>query len=138
MSNFKFGRTSLKRLEGIDPDLLKVVKRALKESKVDFSVIEGLRDTKTQQKYYKDGKSELDGIRKKSMHQCGYAVDLCPYKDGKLLWDLEENALEWLELGRAMLRASRLLNIPIIWGISFNIGKGYDAPHFQLANKTCK
>jgi len=132
---YHFGKTSLKRMEGLDSDLIKILNLAIKETKQDFSVIEGLRTAERQYELYQEGQSELDGYERKSMHQFGKAVDIAPYKDGKLVWGIDEDPKAWLEVGRAMLRAARKLNICLEWGLTYNIGNGYDAPHFQLNEK---
>ncbi len=134
MSNFKLSKTSLKRLEGVDERLVEVVKRAIQETKVDFAVAEGLRSAERQNELYKKGYTELDGYNKKSAHQLGKAVDIVPYVKEKsgALWDLEGNEKEWLEIGRAMLRAARLLGVNLEWGLTYNLKRGVDAPHFQI------
>jgi len=134
MSNFKLSKTSLKRLEGVDEKLVEVVKRAIKETKVDFAVAEGLRSAERQNELYKKGYTELDGYERKSAHQLGKAVDIVPYvkEKGGALWKIEGNEKEWLEIGRVMLRSARLLGVDLEWGLTYNLKKGVDAPHFQL------
>jgi len=128
---YRFGKTSLSRLVGVDNKLVEVAKTAINISKQDFTIVEGLRTPERQLELYEKGMSELDGYKNISSHQLGEAIDIAPYKDGKLLWSLT-NSREWLEIGRAMLRAARLHDVDIEWGIGYNIGTGYDAPHFQL------
>ena len=131
---FKFSKTSESRLDGVHLDLVTLVHIALHESKIDFSIAEGLRSAERQHELYLKGYTELDGYKKKSAHQLGIAVDLVPYvkEKGGALWKLNGNESEWLELGRAMLRASRKLDIDLEWGITYNLPKGLDYPHFQL------
>ncbi|HHS2762346.1 TPA: M15 family metallopeptidase, partial [Providencia alcalifaciens] len=43
MSNFKFSQRSENNLKGVNPDLVKVIRRTLEITPVDFIVIEGLR-----------------------------------------------------------------------------------------------
>ena len=137
---YSFGKTSKNRLKGVHPSLTLVLNKAIKESKVDFGIASGVRTADEQNEKYKKGLSELDGYKKKSKHQIqedgyGHAVDI-------YIWDREnkrgifdytkENGWMWLEVGRAILRSSRLLNVPIVWGLTFNIGNGYDIGHFEL------
>jgi peptidoglycan L-alanyl-D-glutamate endopeptidase CwlK len=129
---YHFGKTSLKRMEGLDERLIKILNIAIKETNQDFSVIEGVRTAERQHQLYLEGQSELDGYNKKSMHQFGKAVDIAPYKNGKLIWGIEEDPAAWLEIGRAMLRAARLTGVCLEWGLTYNIGNGVDAPHFQI------
>ena len=42
-NNFRLSARSLSRLEGVHPDLVKVVKRAIELTEVDFMVTEGVR-----------------------------------------------------------------------------------------------
>ena len=55
---FKLSKRSESRLEGVDPGLVSVVKRAIELTRVDFGVIEGLRTLETQKKYVAAGKSQ--------------------------------------------------------------------------------
>jgi len=137
---YSFGDTSLKRLEGVHPSLVLALKRAIKESKVDFGIASGVRTSWEQREKYEKGLSELDGYKKKSKHQIqedgyGHAVDIYIWdgENKKGVFDYtKENGWMWLEVGRAILRASRLLGVPITWGLTFNIGNGYDVGHFEL------
>ena len=137
---FKFSNTSLRRLNGIHPDIVFVLNKALEESKVDFGIASGVRTAEEQREKYEKGLSELDGYKRKSKHQIredgyGHAVDIYIW-DGKnkrgVFNYAKENGWMWLEVGRAILRASRLLGIDIVWGLTFNIGNGYDIGHFEL------
>ena len=47
---FKLSQRSLDRLDGVHPDLVKVVKKAIEYTDVDFGVIYGVRDLETQKK----------------------------------------------------------------------------------------
>ena len=40
---FILSQKSLRRLEGVNPDLVKVVRRAIQITPIDFIVVEGLR-----------------------------------------------------------------------------------------------
>ena len=130
---FKFSKKSLEELAGLDKKLQKVVKDALMVSKVDFSVISGYRTAKEQYEKYQEGLSELDGIHKISSHQCKRAVDLAPYIPGKgVVFELKGYEKEWLELGHAMLKAARMNNAILEWGLAYNINHSYDIGHFEL------
>ena len=41
---YQLGKKSKKKLEGVHPDLVKVVERAIEITEQDFTVLEGLRD----------------------------------------------------------------------------------------------
>ena len=75
----KFGETSRSRLDTCHPDLQRICERVIEVT--DFSVLEGERTLEQQQKYFKEGKSKLDGVNQKSKHQSkpSNAVDIAPY-----------------------------------------------------------
>jgi peptidoglycan L-alanyl-D-glutamate endopeptidase CwlK len=110
---YKLGQKSLDELVGVHPDLVKVVKRAIELSTVDFAVHEGLRTLATQQSYVKRGVSKtLASKHLKQPDGYGHAVDLVPYVGGKLRW-------EWpviYPIAVAMRQASDELNVPLRWG----------------------
>ena len=54
---FKLGKRSLSNLEGVHPDLVKVVNRAIELTQVDFTVIEGLRTKERQAQLLKEKKT---------------------------------------------------------------------------------
>jgi peptidoglycan L-alanyl-D-glutamate endopeptidase CwlK len=75
----KFGNRSLERLSTCHRDLQAICNEVIKH--YDFSVLEGNRTLEKQQQYYSEGKSKLDGIKRKSKHQSmpSNAVDIAPY-----------------------------------------------------------
>ena len=79
---YKFGTTSIRRMEGVDERLVECVTRALTSSKrYDYSIpwMGGMRTPKEQLALFKNGASQLDGYRKQSYHQTGNAIDVIPY-----------------------------------------------------------
>lgn len=110
---FKLSASSLKKLEGIDPKLAGVVKRAIEITKVDFGVTEGLRTLATQKKYVAAGKSKtLD-----SKHLTGDAVDLVAYVGSKISW--EEELYD--DLADAMKQAAKEKGVGVRWGAAWHI-----------------
>lgn len=119
---FYLSEKSLKRLEGVHPDLVKVVKRAIEITPVDFVVVEGLR-TKQRQAYLLDaGKSRTMN----SYHLTGHAVDIAPIVDGKVSWDWKF----FHPMADAMKQAARELGVELTWGGEFKTFP--DGPHFQI------
>jgi peptidoglycan L-alanyl-D-glutamate endopeptidase CwlK len=57
MSQFELGTQSLKELEGVHPDLVVVVKRAIELTVQDFAVHDGLRTIDEQKKLVANGAS---------------------------------------------------------------------------------
>jgi len=119
---FKLSERSLGRLEGVHPDLVKVVKRAIEITDLDFAVLEGVRSLETQQEYLKKGATTT----LRSRHLTGHAVDLGAFLGGSVRW-------EWplyVTLSKAVKQAAKELNVPIEWGGDWK--KFKDGPHFQL------
>jgi peptidoglycan L-alanyl-D-glutamate endopeptidase CwlK len=105
---YSLGKKSLDRLSGVHPDLVAVVKRAIKITEQDFGVHEGVRSRARQEQLFKAGATKtLDG-----RHITGHAVDLVPYIGGRLRW-------EWKPLfavAVAVDQAATELGVPIRWG----------------------
>lgn len=119
---FRFSQKSLDKMKGVHPDLVKVVKRALELSSVDFTVVEGLRTLETQKKYVATGKSTTMNSR----HLTGHAIDIAPYVKGTISWDWKD----FYPMAEAMKKAAAELKVPIEWGGDWKTFK--DGPHFQL------
>lgn len=71
---FKFSQRSEYNLRGVNPVLVRVIRRALELSPVDFAVIEGLRTPEKQAEYVRKGSSQTSNSR----HLTGDAVDILP------------------------------------------------------------
>lgn len=121
--DFKFSQRSLDNLNGVHPDLVKVVYRALSISEQDFVVVEGVRTKEKQIEYIKKGASKTMNSR----HLTGHAVDLYPYVGGKL--EMNDWAT-FLKVAKAMKQAAQELNVPVVWGGDWT--KFRDGPHFEL------
>jgi len=111
---FKLSQRSLDKLEGVDSDLVAVVKRAIELTKVDFGVIYGMRTEEEQKKLVAAGKSQT----MKSNHLIGKAVDLMAYVDGKGVWEL--NVYD--DLSDAMKAAAEELGTSVKWGAAWSEG----------------
>ena len=129
--SFKLGKRSLSNLEGVHPDLVKVVNRAIELTQVDFTVIEGLRTKERQAQLLKEKKTTT----KNSRHLTGHAVDLAAWvipegsDKGTVSWDWKY----YEQIADAMKKAALELKIPIEWGGDWKTFK--DGPHFQLPFK---
>ena len=104
---------SLDKLEGVNEDLVKVVKRAIELTKFDFGVIYGMRTLEEQKKLFDAGKSQT----MKSKHLTGDAVDLMAYVDGKASWEL--NLYD--DLADAMKSAATEEGTVVRWGAAWHI-----------------
>jgi peptidoglycan L-alanyl-D-glutamate endopeptidase CwlK len=119
---FKLSARSLSRLEGVHPDLVKVVKRAIEITEVDFMVTEGLRTRERQRQLLNAGASRTMNSR----HITGHAVDVAAYVAGEVRWDWPL----YPRIASAFKEAARELNVPITWGGDWP--KFRDGPHFEL------
>lgn len=125
MSKYKLSVRSLSKLEGVHPDLVRIVKRAIEITDVDFVVLEGLRTNERQVALVKAGASRTMDSR----HITGHAVDLGAWVDRRVAWDWPL----YHKIADAMLSAAKELKIPIVWGGNW---KSFpDGPHFELSRK---
>lgn len=120
-AKFKLGATSLARLKGVHPDLVKVVKRAIELTPIDFTVLEGLRTKERQKQLVAKGASKTMNSR----HLTGDAVDIAPLVDGKVTWDWKY----YNQLAPIIKQAAKELGINIEWGGDWKTFK--DGPHWQ-------
>lgn len=121
--SFALAEGSLKRLEGVHPDLVKVVKRCIEITPIDFKVLCGTRTIEEQKVLVRNGKSKTMNSR----HLTGHAVDLVPLP---VDWD---DVGPFRKLAVAMKEAASQLNIDIVWGGDWP--GGWDKPHFELDRK---
>ncbi len=138
---YALGKQSLARLEGVHPNLVKVVKRAIELTTVDFMVLEGVRTPQRQKELYAQGRTTKGPVVtwtltsnhfKNPVTGYGHAVDLVPYP------------VDWTDLKKfdamaeAMFAAAEELKVPIRWGADWDKdGKPRergetDSPHFEL------
>ena len=151
--SYKLSERSLGRLQGVHPNLVKVVKRAIEISKQDFMVLEGVRTKKQCMINYGKGRTIAQCVAKgvpaqyanpkaakvtwlnnpfASKHVSGKAVDLVPYP-------VDWNDLKKFDaIAQAMLQAAKELGVPVRWGADWdNDGKPResgesDSPHFEI------
>jgi peptidoglycan L-alanyl-D-glutamate endopeptidase CwlK len=119
------GARSLSRLEGVHPDLVRVVKKAAAMSDLDFTVLEGLRTLDRQKQLMANGATRTMNSR----HLTGHAVDLAPMIDGKVSWDWPL----YHRLAKIVKAAAAAENVPITWGGDW--AKFRDGPHWELSWK---
>ncbi len=123
MGAFALSPRSLARLEGVHPDLVRVVKRAIELTTMDFGITEGLRTVEKQREYVRDGKS----MTMHSRHLTGHAVDVVAFRNGAVSW----TASDYDPIAKAFKAAAFELGIAIAWGGDWK--KFKDCPHFELS-----
>lgn len=118
---YKLSKKSMKELIGVHPILAFAVVEAIKITKQDFIVLDGLRTEQEQAKNVARGVSKT----KNSYHLYGLAVDLVAYVDGKVSWEERH----YVEIIKAMETVSKKYGLPIDSGYRM---WGWDMPHFQI------
>lgn len=107
------GKRSRAELDGVHPDLIKVVELALSRCPVDFAVHDGIRVFADQQALVKAKASWTMASRHLAGEDgYGHAADLVPYINGKLRWEWEPI----YEIADSMRGAAIDLDVPIRWG----------------------
>lgn len=129
---------SEKRLEGVNPTLVSIVRRAAKRLPFSLFVVEGLRTRERQAELYAQGRTKPG---KKvtwtlhSKHLEGKAVDLAPLINGAIDWaDLSK----FDTIAKAMQDAAKEVGVTVRWGGDWDMdgqprerGES-DSPHFEL------
>lgn len=151
--SYQLSQKSLDRLKGVDERLVKVVKRAIELSPIDFMVLEGVRTKEQCMINYGKGRTaaqvQAKGVPAKyaqpsaakvtwlnnpfaSKHVSGKAVDLVPYP---VDW---QDLKKFDAIAKAMLQAAKELGVTIRWGADWD-GDGKprergesDSPHFEI------
>lgn len=137
---YQFSKTSLERMKGVHPDLLRCAILALQRSSVDFMVGRdgGLRTPERQQQLFDSGKSKT--LNSKHLPQAdgfSHAIDLWVWHKGGIPWNDKDL---WLQLSRAMLNAAQDLGVSVRWGGDWDMDGDTtdqtfnDLPHFELVS----
>lgn len=86
----------------------------------DCTILEGVRSDERQAELFRQGRSKLDGVSRRSRHQrspdgWSEAVDVAPYP---IDWAISrpEVAARWLDFARLVLRVARELDLAVRWG----------------------
>ena len=115
---------SLKHLEGVHPDLIRVVQDCAANGSFPFTfgVSEGLRNIQQQKADVAAGKS----LTMSSRHLDGHAVDLVVLTHGKICWAWPP----YYVLADQMKAAAARCGVGMLCGIDF--APKADGPHFEL------
>ena len=145
LSNFKLSQRSLNSLNGVDPKLVKVVKRAIAITEQDFIVIEGLRTREQMMINYGKGRTAAQ----LAVH--GIPASYAKPKEAKVTWlnnpfasnhakgkavDIVPNPVDWNDISKfkkineAMQAAAKELGVKLSYGGDWT---KKDYPHWELA-----
>lgn len=146
----QFSKSSLARLKGVHPDLVRVVMRCAKDWKdttFTFGITCGVRTVEEQRLLVKKGASKTMRSRHiPSKNGYAHAVDVVAILNGKTRWDWPL----YLKIANAMKAAAIAENVPLEWGGTWSLlnsvkgsvtsqmlSKSFpDGPHFQLPRST--
>ncbi|MBS5037147.1 MAG: M15 family metallopeptidase [Fusobacterium sp.] len=132
---FKFSKKSLKKLEGLHPNLQNFFMELIKISPYDFSIAQGIRTAEEQNKLYQQGRTtpgkivtNCDGYKIKSNHQTkddglGHAGDIAVLVNNKITWE-EKYYKEVAMTARILMQKYN-----VEWGGDWKNFK--DLPHFE-------
>lgn len=116
---FKLSNRSRGKLEGVHPDMVAVVERAIELTKVDFGVTYGVRTLREQEKLFAAGRSQT--MKSKHLIQdSGYshAVDVVAYDGSDVVWEL--NVYD--DICDAFKQAAEEKGVAIKWGAAWSEG----------------
>jgi len=142
MSRFRLSQRSLRRMEGVEPDLVNLVRLAIERTPVDFGVawMGGMRTPEEQNQLFKDGYSTKDGYEKLSKHQFGEAVDLQVFVGGSAV---QSEKMQYIVAG-VMFSCAAELGITLRWGGDWNMNSDIrdnvfnDLYHFELVRRNTR
>ena len=134
----KLSSRSLANLQGVHPQLVAVVRRAIQITTLDFSVLQSVRTQAEQNALYAQGRTKPGPVVTRTLHSkhipgadgYSHAVDLFPGD-----WNAPA---KFDAVAKAMFTAAEELGVSIRWGADWDRDgkpreKGEtDSPHFEL------
>lgn len=145
VSKYKLSERSLKSLEGVDPNLVKIVKRAIEITEQDFIVIEGLRTKEQMMINYGKGRT----ASQLAVH--GIPASYAKPKEAKVTWlnnpfasnhakgkavDIVPNPVDWNDISKFKKINEAMQTAAKEFGIKLSYGGDWtkkDYPHWELA-----
>ncbi len=150
---FYLGKTSTRRMKGVNKIWHLVIERYLVISIIDITIVwmGGRRTAKEQNKIFLNGYSQRDGYEKISFHQTGNAIDPAAYKNGGISNDKQDALIVAYYMIKAFEQLKAECKIPdniylhagIFWGDKDLDGDGFltkqdkigwDVRHFEIRN----
>lgn len=117
--SFKLSNRSLGKLEGVHPDMVATVKRAIELTKVDFGISCGLRTVEEQKRLVATGRSQtMNSKHIPQSDEYSHAVDCLAYVDGDVVWEI--NVYD--DICDAMAAAAKETGASIKWGAAWSEG----------------
>jgi peptidoglycan L-alanyl-D-glutamate endopeptidase CwlK len=134
VSNFKFGPSSLARLDTCDVRLQQVAKAALEDSTIDFGIACGHRGQEEQDRAVAEGKSKTPWPTSKHNSTPSRAFDFFPVVNGKADWN---DIQKFKDIAHHILMTADRMGVKLRWGGDWNCNgveddKWYDRPHVEL------
>lgn len=127
---FYFSQRSRDNMEGLHPDMIRVLERGLELSPYDFGVDESLRTKKKQEIMYRTGKSQtMDSLHLMQPDGYAHAVDLYVFVNGEATWEHKY----FRKVVQALFTAAIELGVQIEAGTLWR--DFIDSPHIQLNQK---
>lgn len=117
----KLNERSRKNLEGVHPELVRLVRAVSPPPGYEVIITEGMRTFERQQELLKAGKSKTMNSR----HLTGHAIDFVVKRHGKVTWEFDA----YRKVAETFKESSRMLYIPITWGGDWGFK---DGTHIQL------
>lgn len=123
----------IERLNGVHPDLVKVMRRAAELCPFDMQVLEGVRTLERQRKLKEQGASQiLDSRHLIGKDGLGHACDIAPVLDTDGDGD-KEISWSWPHyhaMAPHIKQAAAEMNVKVYWGGDWQ--KFKDGPHWEL------
>jgi peptidoglycan L-alanyl-D-glutamate endopeptidase CwlK len=127
---FEFSSRSLCLLGTVHPDLVRVAKKAIKLSKMDFGVTCGARSYAEQVELVKTGAShDLHSLHVLQEDGYAHAIDVAAWFNGRISW----NNAHYGPIVQAFIEASNSLEIQLEFGHLWP--RFQDSVHIQLNPK---
>ena len=116
---FRLSQRSLDKLDGVHPEMVATVQKAIELTDVDFGVTYGVRTLEAQKELVATGRSQT--MKSKHLIQgdgYSHAVDLVAYFGSNVSWELNvyDNICD------AMAEAARQICCAIKWGAAWSEG----------------
>lgn len=128
---YAFSGKSLQKLDGVHPDLVRVAKRVITKSPVDFGISEGVREYARQVELVEQRKSTTLHSKHLIQESTGYAhaIDVFAYIDGKAVWQPKHYG----PIVQAFITESAVLGVQLRFG---HLWKTFqDSAHIELNSR---